>query len=111
MARSFDELRKRMSPERRERNKAKTAELLKSLPLQELRAARRYSQQQLAEILNVQQAAVSKIERRTDIYISTLRRYIEAMGGALVIRAQFPEGEVSIDLFGEIDKDAPDERS
>jgi len=55
----------------------------------------------LAETLNVNQAAVSKIERRTDMYISTLRAYIRAMGGDLEIVAKFPDGEVKIVNFVE----------
>jgi len=51
--------------------------------------------------LNVSQANVSKIEQRTDMYISTLRSHIRAMGGDLEIRAKFADGEVLIDLFGE----------
>lgn len=102
MARSFNELRKGMSPERQERSRKKAEAILKSLPLVELRTARQLSQEQLAETLNVGQAAISKLERRSDIYISTLRRYIEAMGGKLVIMALFPEGSVEIDQFQDI---------
>jgi len=54
--------------------------MLKEMPLQELRAARELTQQSLAEIMDVSQAEVSKIERRTDVYVSTLARFIEAMG-------------------------------
>jgi DNA-binding transcriptional regulator YiaG len=99
MARSFEELRKKLPPERREQNKARAQEILKQLPLNELRKAMQLSQEQLAESLNVNQSHISKIERRTDMYISTLRRYIEAIGGRLVIRAQFPEGDVEINQF------------
>jgi DNA-binding XRE family transcriptional regulator len=103
MARSFNELRRNMSPERQQQNQAKADAILRTLPLHELRAARQLSQEQLADTLNVGQAAISKMERRSDIYISTLRRYIEAMGGKLVIVAQFPEGNVEIDQFRRID--------
>ena len=104
MAKSFNELRKAISPERLKRNEARAKAIVQALPLYELRTARNYSQAQLAEVLNVQQAAISKMEHRTDIYISTLRRYIRAMGGELAIMAKFPDGEVSINLFGEIDE-------
>ena len=109
MARSFNEIRKKMSPERQQRNEARANEIVQMLPLYELRMARKLSQAKLAETLNVQQSAISKMERRTDIYISTLRRYIQAMGGELVIRARFPEGEVSINLFHEIEDQLADE--
>ena len=99
--RNFEELRAKMSPERRARNEAKTREMLAELPLTELRAARELTQQNLAEVLGVNQAAVSKLERRTDMYVSTLARFIEAMGGKLEIRAVFPDGVVTLERFSE----------
>ena len=59
----------------------------------------------LAEQLNLEQPAVSKLERRTDMYVSTLRKYIEAMGGELEIIAHFPEGNVRINQFEELEQD------
>lgn len=97
MARKFSELRAAMSAESRERSEAKAAQLRKSMPLDELRQARGLSQKMLAEILHVQQPAIAKMEKRTDMYISTLRSHIEAMGGELDIVARFPEGAVRID--------------
>jgi len=105
MARSFDELRKQMSPERRKKNQEKAESILERLPLYELRNARKLSQAQLAEAMNVNQASISKLEHRVDIYISTLRRYIEAMGGTLVIRATFPDGEIAIDQFHSLENE------
>jgi len=67
----------------------------------ELRAARELTQARLAETLGIKQATVSKIERRADLYVSTLARFIEAMGGELEIRAVFPEGPVRLKRFGE----------
>lgn len=72
------------------------------MPLQELRQAKHLSQERLAEILDTKQANVSRLERRTDMYISTLRGYIEAMGGELEIMAKFPDGIVRISQFSEI---------
>lgn len=69
-----------MSPESRQRANALTTEMLKAMPLDELRQARGLSQKMLAEILHVQQPAIAKLEKRTDMYISTLRSHIEAMG-------------------------------
>lgn len=72
--------------------KARAAELIEEeATLRELRDLRARSQQQIAERLGVQQAAVSKLERRTDMYISTLRDLIRAMGGDLEIIARFPD--------------------
>jgi transcriptional regulator with XRE-family HTH domain len=72
--------------------------------IQELRRARNLSQEQLAKFLNTKQANISQIENRTDMYISTLRSYIEAMGGQLKIVAHFPDGDVFINQFKEIGK-------
>jgi len=74
-----------------------------NLPLAELRQARAFSQEQLAAELNVKQPAVAKIEKKTDMYIPTLRRFVEAMGGQLEIRARFPEGDVCINQFEELE--------
>ncbi len=60
--------------------------------LDELREARAMTQQHLVRILKVNQAAVSKMEQRTDMYISTLQHFVRAMGGELKITAVFPEG-------------------
>ena len=105
MARPFSELRAKMSPERRERNHQKAMELLTRLPLNELRHARQLSQEQLAGLLHVKQASISKLERRTDMYISTLRNFIRALGGELEIIARFPDGSVKINQFEELESD------
>ncbi len=69
----------------------RTAELIaEEATLRQLRQAREQSQAAVAEKLHINQAAVSKLERRTDMYLSTLRGYIEAMGGELEIIARFP---------------------
>ncbi len=104
MAKAFDTLRKRLPKERQVKIAARTEELLATLPLQEIRQARRLSQEEIAKRLKVNQAAVSKVERRADLYISTLRKHIEAMGGKLVIQAEFPEGRYRIDGFNTISK-------
>ncbi|MBF0266699.1 MAG: XRE family transcriptional regulator [Gammaproteobacteria bacterium] len=62
------------------------------------------SQAQLAMALDVRQPSVAKIEKKTDMYISTLRRFIEAMVGQLEIRAHFPDGDVRINQFSELHK-------
>lgn len=72
---------------------------LTEMPLHELRKAQELSQETLAKTLRVNQAAISRMERRTDMYISTLRNYIRAMGGELEIIATFPEGQVTIENF------------
>jgi transcriptional regulator with XRE-family HTH domain len=72
------------------------------MALYEVREARCITQNHLAELLQVDQSAISKMEKRTDMYISTLTHFIEAMGGQLEIRAIFPEGEVKIKQFKEL---------
>jgi transcriptional regulator with XRE-family HTH domain len=67
--------------------------------LKKLRQARQLTQQDLANVLNVNQAALSKMENQADMRISTLRKLLTAMGGNLKIIAEFPEGEVVIDPF------------
>lgn len=101
MAKSFKTLRERMSPESRERAHSKAEKLIEEMPLNELRAARKLTQEKLAANLNVKQAAVSKLERRADMYVSTLREFIGAMGGELEITARFPDGSVRINQFEE----------
>lgn len=106
MARKFAELRARMSPEARQQADEKASALLAEMPLNELRQARGLSQKMLAEVLHVQQPSIAKIEKRTDMYISTLRSHIEAMGGQLEVVARFPDGAVKITNFAELDKAA-----
>jgi transcriptional regulator with XRE-family HTH domain len=96
MAKPFRLLREKMSPERRARNDARVQQAIQDMPLAELRAARALTQEHLATLLGVQQAAISKLERRADMYVSTLSKVVEAMGGTLEIRAIFPEGAVRI---------------
>src|SRR5262245_1103911 len=99
MAKPFRALMEKMDPERRARMEARVRETIANMPLDELREARALTQTQLAESLGVNQAHVSKLERRADMYVSTLRRFVEAMGGTLEIRAHFPEGDVRISQF------------
>ena len=98
MSRKFKELETRMSAESIARSEI-YARLKAEMALEELRGALRMTQEQLAKTLNVDQSAISKLERRTDMYVSTLERFIEAMGGRLEIRAVFPEGSVRISQF------------
>lgn len=102
MANKFADLRAKMSPESRARAKARAHAMLAEMPLNELRQARGLSQKMLAEVLHVQQPSIAKIEKRTDMYISTLRSHIEAMGGQLEIVARFPDGTVKISNFADL---------
>jgi transcriptional regulator with XRE-family HTH domain len=106
--RPFGELRKRIPPDRRARNAAETRRMLLEMTLRDLREARDKSQAELARQLHVGQPAVAKLEQRADMYVSNLRRYIEALGGTLEITARFPDAEVAITNFSEMA--APDEQ-
>lgn len=99
MAKKFADLVAKRAPQSQERVEALYQKLRAEMPLHELRQARELSQQTLAQTLQINQAAVSKMERRTDIYVSTLRNYIRAMGGDLKIIATFPDGDVQIENF------------
>jgi DNA-binding transcriptional regulator YiaG len=101
MTRKFKELEKKMSPEALAKSQALADAYIKEMALDELREARKLTQAQLASTLKVDQGSVSKLERRTDMYVSTLRNFIRAMGGELHIRADFPEGSVEINQFEE----------
>jgi transcriptional regulator with XRE-family HTH domain len=103
MAKKFRELIAKKSPAWHAMVAARKRELLAEMPLHELRRARQLSQEALAEALGATQPEVSKIEHRTDLYVSTLRRYVEAMGGELEITARFPEGTVRITQFQELE--------
>jgi DNA-binding XRE family transcriptional regulator len=85
----------------------RTAKLItEETTLRQVREARERSQVEMAEKLHINQAAVSKLERRTDMYLSTLRNYIEAMGGKLEIVARFPNKAVRITQFETLDPES-----
>jgi DNA-binding transcriptional regulator YiaG len=96
---NFKTLREKMSSASRERSRQLAAKYRVEMPLDELRETREMTQTHLARILKVNQAAVSKMERRADMYVSTLQAFVKAMGGELKITAQFPDGVVEIDQF------------
>lgn len=95
MAKKCAEFQPRMTLEARAAAEQLFRQPLKAMPLHELRKAQQLSQERLAKALK----AVSKMERRSDMYISTLRDDIRAMGGELEIIATFAGGQVKIDNF------------
>ena len=101
MVTKFSELKSKLSAKQRAEIKAGKEKLLAEIPLEQLRAARNLTQTNLAHTLGVNQSAISKIEKRSDMYLSTLRTYVEAMGGVLEIQAIFPEGAVRLDMLSE----------
>ncbi len=99
--RPFSELTRTFTPERRARVAAKAALLREAMTLEELRKALAFSQEDMAETLTVGQPAVAKLEKRTDMHVSNLRRYVEALGGTLEITARFPDASVVLTNIGE----------
>jgi DNA-binding XRE family transcriptional regulator len=99
MIRKYSELKTKLSAKQQADIKAGKEKLLAEIPLEQLRSARNLTQTNLAHVLGVNQSAISKIEKRTDMYLSTLRSYVEAMGGSLEIQAVFPEGAVRVDIL------------
>ena len=105
MAKNFKELQEKMPREVRLRSEASAAKMISEMGLAELRAAMDMTQESLANALHVKQASISKMERRSDMYISTLSKIIEAMGGELQIVAKMPNGNVKIRQFTQIRED------
>ena len=95
---SWTKIRGEMPLESQARLDARLKETLASMPLDKLRKARSLTQVAVAERLQVDQGSVSKLESRTEMYLSTLREYVEALGGKLELRADFPDGSINIDL-------------
>ena len=102
---THEEMMARLPEERQERIRARAAELLREVEgLKALRKLARRSQEQIARSLGVKQPSVLKIERQTDLYLSTLRRFVEAAGGKLELRVELPEtGAFKLTGLGEID--------
>lgn len=92
MAAKWNNLRSKMSPQARARVDARVQATLASMPLAEIRKAIGMTQNDLAGKLDVAQASVSKIENAADMYLTTLRRYVEALGGELHLTARFAGG-------------------
>jgi len=95
---------KEISPKRQEKIKARTRELVaREMSLRELRHAVNKTQKTLARTLNMGQDGVSRLEKRSDLLLSTLRNYVEAVGGSLTLVAQFPDQEpIAIGGLGDI---------
>jgi DNA-binding XRE family transcriptional regulator len=100
VGKKFAELRSKMPPRAQALSHERAEKYKAEMALDELREARRMTQETLADALNVKQSSISKIERRADMYVSTLRGIVRGMGGELDIQAVFPDGRVRINHFG-----------
>ena len=100
MGRTRSEIMAALPPERRRKIEARAADMLAEVEgLQELRKLAERSQADMAKTLKIKQPSVHKIEKRTDLYLSTLRRYVEAAGGTLELRVELP-GKGTMHLTG-----------
>jgi DNA-binding XRE family transcriptional regulator len=105
MSRNVDDIINKLSPAQRKKVEARATQLIaEEMTLRELRRARKLTQQRMARTLGIGQDGVSKLEKRADLMISTLRNCIEAMGGQLSLVAEFPDREpVVLSSIGSID--------
>ena len=94
MSRNVNDIIRKLTPRQRKKVEARAAQLIaEEMTLQQLRQACRLTQQKVAKSLRIGQEGVSKIERRSDLLISTLRDYVQAMGGQLSLVVEFPDRE------------------
>ena len=97
----------RLDPTRRRKVEDRAAELLaEEMSLRELRKARRLTQAHLASELGISQDGISRLEQRSDLLLSTLRKTVEAMGGSLSLIARFPDGP-PVELFSTANGKSP----
>jgi transcriptional regulator with XRE-family HTH domain len=99
MAKPFRALLDPMPPTRRARGADRAEGMRLEMALQELRQRRHLTQCQLADALQLHQAAISRMEGQSDMHLGTLRRLVTALGGRLILVAQFPDEEIVINQF------------
>jgi transcriptional regulator with XRE-family HTH domain len=91
---NVDDIIRKLSPTQRKKVEARAAQLIaEEMTLRELRHARKLTQVRLAKNLGITQDSVSRLEKRSDLLLSTLRKTVEAMGGSLSLVAEFPDRE------------------
>jgi len=99
MRRKFSELKAGMSPRRRARAEARTKAIIAEMFLSEIREAIGLTQEEVAKKLGIKQPSLSKLESQEDMYVTTLQRLVEALGGSLEIIAHMPKGDIRIQQF------------
>jgi hypothetical protein len=110
MPRNVDDIIEKLPPAQRKKVEDRAAQLIaEEMTLQQLRHARKLTQQKIAKSLHIGQEGVSKLEKRSDLLISTLRSYVEAMGGHLSLVAEFPDRDpVVLSGIAAIEPRSPD---
>lgn len=96
---NFDQLRSGMTDEQQKQADLKSREMLTEMLLSEIRREMGLTQQQLAESVGIKQPSLSKLEKQSDMQISTLQRLVESLGGSLEIVAHFPKGDIKLSQF------------
>jgi len=108
MAKKFSQLRTKLSPEAQARSAARAEGMILEMRLRVLRKSRNVTQVQVAQVMGVEQTAISKLEHRSDLYLSTVYGYIKALGGELKLVASFPEGDIPVQSFeSQVDRSPP----
>lgn len=98
---------KKLNPAQRKKVEARAAQIIaEEMTLQELRKARKLTQVRMAKSLGITQDSVSRLEKRSDLLLSTLRKTVEAMGGNLSLVAEFPDREPVV-LAGIAEEEPP----
>jgi transcriptional regulator with XRE-family HTH domain len=106
---TLDQIIGNLPAERRAKVAAWTRQLIaEETALRSLRKARQLTQERMAELLNIGQDSVSRIENRSDLLLSTLKSYVEAMGGSLRLIVEFPDGIAELSSIGEPKEPSPE---
>ncbi|MEC4812427.1 MAG: XRE family transcriptional regulator [Scytonema sp. PMC 1069.18] len=92
MAKNLNEIMQKLPRDRVQKIETRSAELIaEHMTLRDVRKARELTQERMAELLGIRQDSISKLEKRTDLLLSTLRSYLNAMGGELQLIVEFPD--------------------
>jgi transcriptional regulator with XRE-family HTH domain len=112
MGTTLDKMVKRLPPARRAKIEARAAELIaEEMTLRDMRKAREMTQERMADMLDIGQDSVSRLEKRSDLLLSTLRDYVRALGGRLRLIAEFPNRPpVALTGLTDVDREIPKRR-
>ena len=112
MGTKLEKIMSRLPAKRRAKVEGRAAQLIaEEHTLRDLRKAREMTQDRLAELLNIGQDSISRLEKRTDLHISTLKGYISALGGGLRLIAEFPDRPpIELTGLGDLEEEVPPKR-